>query len=1005
MYTRNARVKHGFLSHSFFETFKAILLSGLTCLLGLFLLASMPAFGQDSEGTIQGQITDAETGEPVPGVNVIVTDVSTTVGAATNNQGQYEIEGVPAGERTLEARFVGYDTESRTVEVIEGETVTVNFELGTTEVGLEEVVVTGAGVTTEKRQLGQTVSTVDTEDIEEVSANSVSEVLQGRVPGLVANSLGEVGAASPIRIRGTVSLTQRNSPLVYIDGVRVGSQQREFASITTSPLDHINPQDIDRVEVLKGAAAATLYGTEASSGVIQIFTKRGAEGTDRWSFSTSQRFTQTPLDQIPPNAAYDADAGEVLTNSPAEDHVGTGYEQEYNLSLRGGGGEFSYYGSGWYKNSDGSLPTNGLENLGARLNLTSRHIEDLNMRLSANVINNEVKVPYPSWGLMGEFVLADPRRVSEARPYGELFHTVPGVLAYDNTRETSRYTISGDLNYQWTDGLSSNLQVGYHRASNRNQISVPPGPDVRNPTGWRQIRNGSHTEITLDLSSAWETNITDNVTSTLTTGGQSFWEFKNENVSAVQDFPGSAISTLRGASTVTNVDEEFKEVVNAGVFVQEEVGINDRLFVTGGIRVDGNSAFGENFGLQPYPRVGVSWVISDEPFWGADVFDPLRLRAALGTSGLQPGVYDALRTWRVKALLNNDPVVTPEAPGNQDLKPEQSREIEVGANMGLFDGRLTLDATYFWQRTTDAILAFDDAPSKGFLAPKLRNIGELRSHGLESSASFTAVDNSNVRWDLDATLSTNNQTVEELGRVPSFQTSGDTRVWNTIKEGRQPGAVIAPVLDPDDPYDLTVPVEDLENLTEIEPNFKQTEDGRRAREFIGNQFPTITGSFGTTVGLPEYNLRLKTRLRAEGGFVVFDETNLIRASVNITPETAQMLKELDDPNTSTERRREIAEEYTQINPEVHSNWVEDGDYLRLQEVSLSWDIPASITRSLSVDNATLTVAGRNLALFTKYGGIIDPGTTSSAENDFAANVDYFGAPSPRRFEVKFNMSF
>ncbi len=957
-------------------------------------------------GTITGVVTDAETGGPLPGMNVIVADLlpEQQLGAATDAEGRYTIEAVPVGEHTVEARFIGYQTATRQVTVPDGDTVVVDFELTGGVLELEQAVVTGAGVVTEKQRLGQAISTVDAEEIATAPVSTVSEALQGRVPGLVANPEGEVGAAAPIRIRGTVSLTQRNGPLIYIDGVRVSSGREVFASVTTSTLSQINPANIARIEVLKGAAAATLYGTEASAGVIQIFTKKGIDAPMQWNFEMTQGISQTPLGRIPPNVVYDPETGELLSNSPAQHFIDLGHQQEYNLSARGGTGTFGYYMAGWYRTADSSLPTNGRENVGARVNLTARPMDGLQVRFGLNVIDDRVRIPYPDHGLMGEFVLADPRQVNENRPFGELFHTIPGVLAYENIKTTDRSTMSAEVNYQWTDELRSHILVGYHERSYRAQISVPPGPDVRNPTGLRHITNGTRSETTLELSATWDAQPWDYLTSTLIVGAQSFWEEERSNVSGVEDFPGPAVPTLRGGSTVTEVDELYREVISAGVFVQEQLGLNDRLFLTAGLRVDGNSTFGENFGFQPYPRVGLSWVVSDEPFWDFEVLDVLRLRAAYGTSGLQPGVYDALRTWQVQSLLANLPVVLPESFGNPDLKPERSREIEVGGNVALLDGRLGLNVTYYWQRTADAILARERPPSAGFLAPQLVNIGELQSRGLEASAEWTAVDNSALRWELFGTFATRTQTVTDLGGITGFKTSSDTRRWNFIMEGYQPGAVIAPVMDPEDPYHLTVPVSELTELSQIVPNFLLTESGERARVFIGNQLPTIMGSFGTTLSFPKYNLHLSALLRAEGGFVVTNETDLIRTGSNITPATARMIQDLSDPSTSTERRREIAENYAKIHPLVHSNWVEDGDYLRLQKLAVTWDVPPGVAGWLSIENASVTLAGRNLALFTGYDGLIDPGSSSVA-NPLAANVDYFGSPTARQVELMISLSF
>lgn len=978
----------------------AILLLVTALLLGA---TATPSAAQ-ATGTIAGQVVATSTQRPLAGAQVSIP--GTGIGGLTSDAGRYILAGVPAGEVTIQVQMIGYGQAERTITVAAGQSVAADFDLETNVLALEQLVVTGAGVVTEKKRLGQTVASVNTEAFDEAPVSNVTDVLQGRIPGLVANALGETGAGAPIRLRGSVSLTQRNGPLVYVDGVRIGNEREEFASITTSRLDDLNPEDIERIEVLKGAAAATLYGTEASAGVIQIFTKRGLAGEPQWDFKMTQQLARADASRIPANVVYDAKSEALLSNAPAEDFLRTGHRQLYNLSVRGGSDRASYYLSGWFENEEGTFPSNGLENWGVRTNLTFTPIAGLDTRVSFSKINNVIQAPYPTWGLMGEFVLADPRAADETHPYGELFHTVAGALAYENFETTDRSTISGEIAYQWADDLRSQVVFGYHEASQEGLIFVEPGPDVRNPTGQRDIADRRHSSTTIDASTVWDARISDAVVSTLTLGGQSFWETHQGNVTEVQDFIGPGVTTLGGASTVSDIDETFEEVINAGVFAQEQIGLNDRLFLTAGLRIDGNSTFGEDFGFQPYPKFGASWSVSEEPFWVTDALDLLRLRFAYGTSGLQPGAYDALRTWETQALLANLPAVLPNSVGNEDLKPERSVEIEFGADLGLLENRLGLELTYFRQRTTDAILAREGPASEGFLAPQLLNIGELRSDGFEAAANWLVVDRPGVRWNVHATFATTDQRVTDLGGIPGFKTSSDTRRWNFIREGYQPGAVLAPVLDPADPYELTVPVAEFDSLNQVTPHTLKTADGQDSLVFIGNQLPTVTGSFSTTLDLPEQGLTFSALVRGEGGFVMFDETNLIRAQVGITEETARMIQELSNPATSAERRQQIAKAYAAIHPQVHSTWVQDADYVRLQELAVTWDISDRLSTVISgLRNASVTLAGRNLLLLTRYDGIMDPGSSSTAGNDFGLNVDYFGAPMPRRFELTVRAGF
>ena len=970
--------------------------------LALLLSVVAESAAAQATGTIRGRVTTATTLQPLPGTQISIP--GTGRGTLTNAQGEFLIPGVPVGNRTVRAQMIGYSTEEQSVTVSEGQPVAVEFALAASAIALDEVVVTGAGVVQQKKSLGQSVATVDAEQFRTAPVSNVTEALSGRVAGIVANSAGETGQGAPIRLRGTISLSQRNGPLIYVDGVRVDNEMQEFSSIATSRLNDLNPNNIERVEVLKGAAAATLYGTEASAGVIQIFTKRGIEGAPQFEFSTTQQLLQMP-DRIPDNVVYDADAGQILRNHPSDDFVDTGHHQAYYLSVRGGSESAKYFASGWWRDETGTMPTNTLSNTGLNVGLDISPVEKLQTQVNLEIIKNSIRAPYPTWGLIGEFVLADPRRVDEQRPYGELFYTVPGALAYNNTEGTDRITASTTNRYEWREGLRSQVSVGYNSIGQQGTIFIEYGRGLRDPFGRRELSDVQRENITLDFSTAWEQAFGPTFASTLTVGAQSFWETMERNRSGVQDYPGPGLKTLRGGSSVYLVDEDYEQVINAGLFAQEQLAINDRLFLTAGVRVDGNSAFGDDFGFQAYPKLGASWMLSDEPFWNVGFFDQVRLRAAYGTSGLQPGAYDALRTWRAYSLLENQPALLPYAVGNLNLKPERSTEVEMGADVAFFDNRIGIEITAFQQQTDDAILRRELPPSEGFLQPQFVNIGQLQSRGIETTLDITAVEKPSFTMQFGSSFSYIDQEVTDLGGVSGFKTSSDTRRWNWILEGYQPGAVVAPVLDPSNPFRTTVPIEEVTSLNQIVANTIKAADGRDSLVFVGNQLPTTTGTLSANLGFPKLNLSFRTLLRGEAGYVMLDQTNLIRTVVGLTEETAMMTQALSNPATSVERRREIARQYAGISPLVHSNWVQDADNLRLQEAALTWQVPETLSGQIRLSNTSITLAGRNLFLWTKYAGIADPGTATNPTADYNLNVDYFQAPASRRFELTVRTGF
>jgi len=964
----------------------------------LMLLPQTAVEAAAQEGSISGQVVERGTLQPVRAAQVMIPGLG--LGTLTAQNGRYSIESVPAGTHQIQVQSLGYDVATQEVTVGAGESVTLDFQLASRAVALDELVVTGAGVVQERRQLGQTIASISTSDIEDAMSTNMMELLSGRVSGMTAVPMGEVGQSAPIVLRGLVSLSQRNDPVIYVDGVRMDNSHSTTGStnLNRSALNDLNMADVERVEIIKGAAAATLYGTEASSGVIQITTRRGREGPTSYTFEINQQAAHLSADRVPGNWRFDPNTGSIAFNHPAQEILRTGHRQEYSLSASGGSRDIQYYAAARWADESGVLPVNSEENASLRTNLSFQHTENFTSEIGLGVIRNTNVAPAPAWGLMGEMVLANPLDVQlPFRPYGELFNTVQGALAERHTFTADHTSISAQTAYRWRPNLRSEVRVGYNRVSEDVEMQTPPGMAIREITGRRLVGERTRTAVTLDASTSWDHDLTPTIRSSFVLGGQSFWEERREYQTGVRGFASPGLGTLRGGAAVYTVDEFMEEVVNAGFFVQEQIGFSNRLFLTAGLRMDGNSAFGDDFGLQAYPKFGASWVVSDHDFWNMDLrgWDHLRLRFAYGTSGLQPGAFDAQRTWQPVSRLGNDPAVFPLNLGNPELKPERSTEFEFGFEAEFFEGRLGADVVYWNQTTDDALLQVPFPPSQGFLATQLTNIGQLQSSGVEVGLQIAAIRNPTLSWSLRPQFSTVNQEVTDMGGVAPFRVTGGRR-WNMVAEGYSPGAKIAPVPDPNQPYRLSVPVEQLTSLGQITPNFLKNAAGGDSLSFIGESRPTFSGSLQSTLDLPRWNLSIRALLAGAGGYVMSNETELIREAVGITERVAEFQRLLADPSTSAQERQRIADEYGNQHPTMISSWMEDADYLRFQELMVSYRVPEEFSSRLGVSSLQISAGGRNLALWTNYSGLNDP-SSSTLTDPLVPNIDYYGQPYPRRF--------
>lgn len=968
--------------------------SGLGIALLALLTGAMPALAQ--QGTVTGRVMDQATLRPLGAVQVFVQGQN--IGILTDTEGRFRLEGVTPGEVTIRAQLIGYAAATSTVTVPPNGTVEVEFRLGTRAIDMDEIIVTGTGAPQQRRRLGQTINSISSQELEMSPVTSVADALQGRVPGLSGLPMGETGAASKLLLRGTASLSQRNEPLIYVDGVRMDNRRFDVGGVAQDRLSDINPADIDRIEVIKGAAAATLFGTEASSGVIQIFTKRGLAQAPVFTFQVDQHAIHLPHGKWPVQAGYNATTGQVVTDRPAEAWVDLGYHQSYSVAVRGGSPGVQYFVSGRFMDEDGPLPNHGATTASVRSSFDFNHTERLRSSVDLNVVRGSLQASWPSWSsVASDFLLANPANANERFTHGESEMPVGERLLIDDEAITRNIAVSAALNYDVREDILASFRVGYNDVSRKRTRFSAEG-EVNNLPGVRQLTNTGSYATTLDASINWTTALTDRIQSNLTVGGQSFWEGVTTEFTGVSQFASPTLGTLRGASTITGVDEFTQDVINAGFFAQEQIGLDNRLFVTLGIRMDGNSAFGEDFGLTSYPKVGVSWVLSDHDFWNFGAVDEFRVRGAIGTSGLQPGAFDAQRTWQPGVFAGGISRITPLNLGNPELKPERSTEREIGIEAGLFGGRLGIDAVYFNQKTVDALLPQSAAPSTGFTTTQLRNIGEMTSQGLEAMLNFRVMDRRDFGWEFNASYTHIDQKVTDMGGIPDFRIEGRRR-WSWIAEGHRPGVVLAPIQDPSNPYTITVPASELTGVSQVVPNMLRDADGEEALVNLGNSLPDWTVDFGSTFRFGQ-NLSVRALFTGAGGFIMSNETEVLRTVLGINEFAANIIATLANPNATEAEKLAAADAYGRKHPTVVSSFMEDGDWLKLNELSLTYDVPMELSGRFGLGRTVLLLGGRNLVRFTKYSGILDPGSSGggfTGVSEFLQNVDYISAPTPRRY--------
>ena len=976
--------------------------SALAAALVLLLTAAPPARAQG--GVVAGVVTEARSAEPLPSVQVVV--AGTTTGTATDVRGRFRIAGLTGDSVTLRVTRIGYHPTTRRVRV--GDTI-VSVELVASAVQLEATVVLGAPVGVQARSIGNVVEHVDAAEVVRTApVTSVAQLLNARAPGVVLqNTSGMIGAGPRIKIRGGASLSLSSEPLLYIDGVRVDNTVGTGPGSMVSRLNDIDPATIESVEIIKGPAASTLYGTEASNGVIQITTKHGASGGGSVISATVRQganWFMNAEDRFPTYYYRDPTTGTVTTGNllVLERERGTpvfrtGRSQEYALDVRGGATNIEYYAAGAYADNTGIEPTNGERRANGRVNLGFTPRDSLTLTLNQGIVINRTRLSNGadgssvlSEGLWGGLSLLDtPTRGFLSAPPEAVW------AATERTLDVNRYTGSLVFNHKPLSWLAHRFTAGLDLTDETGSILTPlMGPDLAQfysaftASGSKTIDRRTTFYTTMDYSATATRPVGEAWSFVSSIGGQFYRKAVRVEALSGQSFPAAGVTTIAGAAIRLGSDD-FIENTTAGVFAQQQVAWRNRVFLTAALRGDDNSAFGENFNFVTYPKLSASWVVNEEPFFHVPAVSALKLRAAYGSSGKQPDAFAAVRTFAPRTGPGGSPAVTPQSIGNPDLGPERGTELELGFDVGLLEDRVTGGATFYNNKTTDAILLRSAAPSNGFPGAQYVNAGTVASHGIELMLSGRALERRHFSVDASGTYSTNQSRIESLGDLDFIA----RREISGYKPGYPVDAfflkrVVSATLDADGTA--------TNILCDGGPGAAPTSCSSAPRVFAGRSTPSRQASFTTTVTMFD-RFRLSGLVDYQGGFRKFNKEWWNRCPWGIDGNCPERVY--------PERYAPVRIAEIQIGDIGTSGTaLEDGSFAKLRELSLGYTMPASLAGRLGARQGTLSIAGRNLHTWTRYTGF-DPEALSP--DAFAAERwgDQGSLPQLAQFLVTLNLTF
>ena len=1035
--------------------------SSRASLLVSLLLLALPSVALAQTGSVTGRITEDKSGRPIESAQVNV--VGTTLGAITNPEGRYTLRGVRPGTNQVRVLRVGYAESKQPVVVVAGQPVTADFTLSAVAVSLTPVVTTATGEQQRRIEIGNATANISAAEVVASSPiSNANDLLNSRAAGVSVTSGTQTGTGARIRVRGTNSISLNNEPIWIIDGIRMTSANGSFSTATgngassntggnnASRIGDINPEDIENIEIVKGPSAATLYGTDAANGVVVVTTKRGRAGAPQWSvfaggglikdrndYPTAYTLFGTRTDGVSPTAPSFCNLQRVGIGLCAIDSIGAlnifkesditplanGSQRNIGAQVKGGTELINYFIGADDSREVGilSLPQfererfrrdsiplhewtdrpNTSDRKSFRVNLNSAVSPKLDLAAQTNFIQvaQRYALESNSTAGLGSHVFGGPGYrgngdvLGVGTPLNGYRAFTPGFMWQERTaQEVNRFIWSGNAQWRPTTWLSNRATVGqdFTGRDDNNLLLRGEGPPLGALTrlGSRGVSRVNISNFSADIGSTATFNPRVWLNLKTTLGGQYINSYTTTAQSGSSQLAAGAQTVQAGAQPF--VFEQFRVQTTVGVFVDQAFAIRDRLFLTAAVRSDQNSAFGTNFQRVFYPKLSASWLVSEEGFWKAPSWvSSMRLRAAYGQSGVQPGPLDALQYYTAgTSNINNADVATVSyaSLGNTDLKPERSSEFEGGFETQLLKGRLSIDATYYNKRTKDALIAAIIPPSYGIVNRQVTNLGAVRNSGFELQVNAVPVDRTSFGWDIGLQGSLNSNEVLDLGTTPP-QIGNASRVQVGFPIG---GLWARPITGYED--------KNKDGLLTYfaDPTLNEVFVGDSAI-FRGYATPRYQATLTSGWEMLGRQLRLQTLVDYRGGNKWFNDTERLRCQ----RPNCQGRNFPDAP---------LALQAANIARLEHpantlDGYFMKGSFIRLRELSLAYTLSPSLAgRLLKGRSASVSLAGRNLALFTDYLGT-DPETAFNFTSGTDVPADFQTLAPPSYFVFRVNVGY
>jgi len=946
-------------------------------------------------GIITGSVVDAATKRSLRGVTLVVDGTKLT--ATTGDDGTFKIVGVPAGSHRVIVRRLGYQAYTTTITVADDATATITVALSTTATRLTEVVTTAIG-NQRRLEVGNVISHLNVDSIAPTAAvSSLTDLLSARAPNVqIVASSGLVGSGPSIRIRGQSSLLLANDPILIVDGIRQdntpGGRYSNVSGTVTTPsrINDLDFNQIESIDILKGPAASTEYGTDAANGVIVITTKRGKAGKPQWNLSADRGWSNIATGFPDLWWAYghtndasqdavqctlpDRAAGACVVDSVQHDNplnhkqtssFAPGLNESADLSVGGGSETVRYYlGTGASrqfgttrmppvfrpiaKTLGLSLPSNDpnvQSQRSARANVSAHLGPNADLTMSGSYGTTVASIPAGD-GLVFNRSYG-PVIVDSAHywGYGDGFSTPILTLGMGLNEATTTATASVSADWRPFSWFNGHFAGGTSRGSQHTQSIWPPkvaqyAEDYPRATGTLQISDVTTSIGSGDVRGSVSALLTEAVRSATSLGLQ-IAQTTQTGLSAINYNMTAANPTLNGTpgTQTVQVGDGHSTV---GGYVEEQLNVRERLFLTGAMRFDGASGFGSDYNVTAYPKLSASWLA----YQGGD--KTLRLRAAFGTAGVQPDNGSALQLYQAQTVWMNGSQVTGiglKAPGNPDLRPEKSQEFEAGLDLGMWDNRLNLELSAYNKRTKDALIQSDLGLTFTIQYSGLQwqqNLGDIRNSGVEGSLNVALLQTEQTTWSMTVNASHNSN---KLLRLAPGVTQRDM--------GSSFAAVGYPI---NGRWGKRVTFQDTNGDGFITADEVTIAD---SNQFLGSSLPTVEASMAHQISLFRGLVSLNTLFDLRTGDIIDNPLNPYDPSSQVMNDTTVSL--YDQARLMARQRT-----YYPTTLDYVSGWL-----VSWRELSMSLKVPTQWLHGVRTRDVSITTAVRDLGKWTHYKGL-DP---------------------------------